>query len=136
MEPLRFHDGDHYFEEHSGDILAPGTKELPQGTSSRLNKEIVATKCSAYDCEFVALAHANGVRLLTVDREILHEFPEVAISLKQIRARLSFGREPLTPGTGNLYVIAGDTPAATVSALWLTKMLLRPRAKKLPEPTD
>ena len=48
-----------------------------------LNKEIIATKCSAYDCEFVALAHANGVRLLTVDREILHEFPEVAISLKR-----------------------------------------------------
>ena len=48
-----------------------------------LNKEIIATKCSAYDCEFVALAHANGVRLLTVDRQILHEFPEVAISLKE-----------------------------------------------------
>ena len=48
-----------------------------------LNKEIIATKCSAYDCEFVALAHANGVRLLTVDREILHDFPEVAISLKR-----------------------------------------------------
>ena len=48
-----------------------------------LNKEIIATKCSAYDCEFVAVAHANGVRLLTVDRQILHEFPEVAISLKR-----------------------------------------------------
>jgi predicted nucleic acid-binding protein len=41
------------------------------------------SKCSAYDCEFVALAHSNGVRLLTVDRQILHEFPEVAISLKR-----------------------------------------------------
>ncbi len=41
------------------------------------------SNCSAYDCEFVALAHANGVRLLTVDRQILHEFPEVAISLKR-----------------------------------------------------
>ena len=48
-----------------------------------LNREIIATKCSAYDCEFVALAHANGVRLLTIDRQILHEFPEVAISLKR-----------------------------------------------------
>ena len=48
-----------------------------------LNKEIIATKCSAYDCEFVALAHANGVRLLTIDRQILHEFPEVAIPLKR-----------------------------------------------------
>ena len=48
-----------------------------------LNKEMIATKCSAYDCEFVALAHANGVRLLTIDRQILSEFPEVAISLKR-----------------------------------------------------
>ena len=48
-----------------------------------LNKEIIATKCSAYDCEFVALAHSNEVRLLTVDRQILHEFPEVAISFKR-----------------------------------------------------
>ena len=48
-----------------------------------LNKEIIATKCSTYDCEFVALAHTDGVRLLTVDREILHEFPEVAISFKR-----------------------------------------------------
>ena len=41
------------------------------------------SKCWADDCEFVALAHANEVRLLTVDREILHEFPEVAISLNR-----------------------------------------------------
>jgi predicted nucleic acid-binding protein len=39
------------------------------------------SNCSAYDCELVALAHANGVRLLTVDRQILQEFPEIAISL-------------------------------------------------------
>ena len=48
-----------------------------------LNQEIIATKCSVYDCEFVALAHANGVRLLTVDHQILHDFPEVDISLKR-----------------------------------------------------
>ena len=41
------------------------------------------SNCSAYNCEFVALAHANGVRLLTVDRQILREFPEIAISLEK-----------------------------------------------------
>jgi len=52
--------------------------------SSRAVLDLIANSdCSAYDCEFVALAHANGVRLLTVDRQILHEFPEVAISLKR-----------------------------------------------------
>ena len=39
--------------------------------------------CDDYLEEHVALAHANGVRLLTVDRQALHEFPEVAISLKR-----------------------------------------------------
>jgi predicted nucleic acid-binding protein len=50
--------------------------------SSRAVLDLIANSaCSAHDCEFVALAHANGVRLLTVDRQVLHEFPEVAISL-------------------------------------------------------
>ncbi len=46
--------------------------------------QLVATSnCTAYDCEFVALAREHGVQLVTVDRQILLEFPEVAISLDQ-----------------------------------------------------
>jgi predicted nucleic acid-binding protein len=41
------------------------------------------SNCTAYDCEFVALAHSQGVQLLTADREILREFPEVTISLER-----------------------------------------------------
>jgi predicted nucleic acid-binding protein len=44
---------------------------------------VARSNCTAYDCEFVALAHAEGVQLVTTDRQILHEFPEVAISLKR-----------------------------------------------------
>ena len=40
------------------------------------------SKCSAYDCEFVALAKRLGTELYTSDKKILSEFPEVAISLK------------------------------------------------------
>ena len=55
-------------------------KEFTVSTSAVLQL-VSRSNCSAYDCEFVALAHANGVQLLTVDRHILNEFPEVAISL-------------------------------------------------------
>lgn len=44
---------------------------------------VARSNCTAYDCEFVALAHAERVQLVTADRQILHEFPEVAISLNR-----------------------------------------------------
>lgn len=44
---------------------------------------VARSNCTAYNCEFVALAHAEGVQLVTADREILREFPEVAISLEE-----------------------------------------------------
>jgi len=37
--------------------------------------------CSAYDCEFVALAKEFGIRLVTADRQVLTAFPETAVSL-------------------------------------------------------
>jgi predicted nucleic acid-binding protein len=36
--------------------------------------------CSAYDCEFVALALDLGVSLVTTDRQVLRAFPETAVS--------------------------------------------------------
>jgi len=36
------------------------------------------SKCSTYDCEYVALAKALGVPLITVDGAILRAFPETA----------------------------------------------------------
>jgi predicted nucleic acid-binding protein len=38
--------------------------------------------CSAYDCEFVAAANDLKAPLITVDKQLLREFPEVALSLK------------------------------------------------------
>ena len=37
--------------------------------------------CSAYDCEFVALAQDLNVPLVTVDKQVLSQFPDVAIAL-------------------------------------------------------
>jgi predicted nucleic acid-binding protein len=39
------------------------------------------SKCSAYDCEFVALAEDLEISLVTADKQILKAFPSVALSL-------------------------------------------------------
>ena len=38
--------------------------------------------CTAYDCEFVAVAQALGVKLVTSDRQVLKAFPKVAVPLR------------------------------------------------------
>jgi len=38
-----------------------------------------ASGCSAYDCEYVALARHLDVKLITTDKQILQSFPETAI---------------------------------------------------------
>lgn len=37
--------------------------------------------CSAYDCEFAALAMALGVKLATMDAKLLRAFPRLAVPL-------------------------------------------------------
>ncbi len=38
---------------------------------------------SSYDCEFVALAKELNCRLVTVDKQIVKTFPEIAVSLEE-----------------------------------------------------
>lgn len=42
---------------------------------------VEGSDCSAYDCEFVALAKRLGAQLVTMDKKILRAFPAVAIPL-------------------------------------------------------
>jgi predicted nucleic acid-binding protein len=51
--------------------------------SSHVLRLAAESGCTAYDCEFVALAQDLNVRLVTVDKQLLAAFPEVAISLDE-----------------------------------------------------
>lgn len=44
-------------------------------------KLVRESRCSAYDCEFVALATNLRTTLVTMDQSILREFPTTAVSL-------------------------------------------------------
>jgi len=40
------------------------------------------SNCSAYDCEFVALAQDLGVPLVTVAKQVLAQFPETTLTIE------------------------------------------------------
>jgi predicted nucleic acid-binding protein len=65
-------------QNEAEDLLAPHEYEV----KSRAVLELAAgSGCSAYDCEFVALAGALDVKLFTADEQILKAFPKVASRL-------------------------------------------------------
>lgn len=49
--------------------------------SRRVLELVRDSDCSAYDCEFIALAQALGVRLVTMDAKLLRAFPQDAVAL-------------------------------------------------------
>lgn len=53
------------FEVHSREVL----------------ERVRDSDCSAYDCEFVALAERLGAKLVTMDKKVLQAFPRLAVSL-------------------------------------------------------
>lgn len=55
-------------------------REVPV-RSERVLDLAAESGCTAYDCEFVAVAQDAGTRLVTNDLQLLSAFPSVAISL-------------------------------------------------------
>ena len=49
--------------------------------SERVLELVRDSDCSAYDCEFAALAMRLGVKLVTMDSKLLRAFPKYAVSL-------------------------------------------------------
>lgn len=50
---------------------------------------VSSSSCSAYDCEYVALARKFNVPLITYDKQILSEFPKVAKTVTQYLSEIS-----------------------------------------------
>ena len=50
-------------------------------SSAHILQLVNSSCCSAYDCEFVALAQYLNIPLITADKKILKEFPKNAKSL-------------------------------------------------------
>ena len=46
-----------------------------------------SSACSSYDCEFVALAETLATTLITYDKQLLKEFPEITLTPEQYLAK-------------------------------------------------
>ena len=68
--------------EQAAEALASGEEVMDGGEYRVPTAEVLhtanASKCTAYDCEFVVLAQDLGVKLVTLDQAILDAFPDVA----------------------------------------------------------
>ena len=51
--------------------------------SRRVLELVRDSKCSAYDCEFIALAVRLGTRVVTMDGKMLKEFPQYVTALSE-----------------------------------------------------
>lgn len=45
--------------------------------------------CSAYDCEYVALAQQLNVKLITYDKQLIKNFPKIAMTAEQYLSAIS-----------------------------------------------
>jgi predicted nucleic acid-binding protein len=54
--------------------------------SNRVLALAATSPCTAYDCEFVALAEQLGIPLVTADKQLIKAFPDIAISLEDFVA--------------------------------------------------
>ncbi len=52
-------------------------------SSEKVFELVSKSDCTAYDCEFIALAQQLNILLVTSDKQLLQRFPDSAIALKE-----------------------------------------------------
>jgi len=65
-------------QSEAEDLLRGAEYEMDSHSVLELVRD---SECSAYDCEFVALALKLGTKLVTMDGKVLHSFPDIAVAL-------------------------------------------------------
>jgi len=65
-------------QREAEDLLAGAEYEVDSLSVLELVRD---SECSAYDCEFVALAMKLGTKLVTMDSKLLRAFPDIAAAL-------------------------------------------------------
>lgn len=66
--------------EEAEQLMAANEFEV---NSTQVMSLVSDSSCSAYDCEFVSLADDLNIQLVTFDKKIIREFPDIAISPKE-----------------------------------------------------
>lgn len=69
----------HAIQSEAEDMLRDGEYIIDSRSVFEL---IMDSDCSAYDCEFVALARSQRVQLVTADKKILRSFPSETRALR------------------------------------------------------
>ncbi len=74
--------------EKSLEVIADAVDTLKGGEHTVSDQTVLAlviqSRCTAYDCEFAALAGALGTVLVTEDKALLSAFPKLCRSLDQM----------------------------------------------------
>lgn len=52
-------------------------------SSEKIFELVSKSDCTAYDCEFVALAHQLDIALVTADKQLRKQFPNSTMSLEE-----------------------------------------------------
>ena len=68
----------HVLQCEAEDLLGGAEYEADSRSVLELVRD---SECSAYDCEFVALAMKLGTKLVTMDGKVLRAFPGVSVAL-------------------------------------------------------
>lgn len=68
----------HALQSEAEDLLRGAEYEVDSRSVLELVRD---SECSAYDCEFVALAMQLGTKLVTMDGKVLRSFPNIAVAL-------------------------------------------------------